>query len=47
MLQEYGCEAVRYKGLEYYDVESNVVMLSFDGKQLCDCLLYTSDAADD
>ena len=36
VLQEYGCEAVRYKGLEYYDVESNVVMLSFDGKELCD-----------
>lgn len=36
MLQEFGCEAVRYHGLEYYDVESNVVMLYFDGKQLCD-----------
>lgn len=36
VLQEYGCEAVRYHGLEYYDVESNVVMLYFDGKQLCD-----------
>ena len=35
-LQEFGCEAVRYHGLEYYDVESNVVMLYFDGKQLCD-----------
>lgn len=34
MLQEFGCEAVRYHGLEYYDVESNVVMLYFDGKQL-------------
>lgn len=35
-LQEFGCEAVRYHGLEYYDVENNVVMLYFDGKQLCD-----------
>lgn len=35
-LQEFGCEAVRYHGLEYYDVESNVVMLYFDGETLCD-----------
>ena len=50
-LQEFGCEAVRYHGLEYYDVESNVVMLYFDGKQLCDnpdyCLLYTSPSPRD
>lgn len=35
-LLESGCEAVRYQGLEYYDVDSNVSMLYFDGKQLCD-----------
>lgn len=45
VLQEYGCEAVRYKGLEYYDVESNVVMLSFDGKQLCDNPDYVPESA--
>lgn len=42
-LQEFGCEAVRYHGLEYYDVESNVVMLYFDGKQLCDNPDYVSE----
>ena len=35
-LLESGCEAVRYQGLEYYDVDSNVSMLYFDGKTLCD-----------
>ena len=45
VLQEYGCEAVRYKGLEYYDVESNVVMLSFDGKELCDNPDYVPESA--
>lgn len=45
VLQEYGCEAVRYKDLEYYDVESNVVMLSFDGKELCDNPDYVPESA--
>lgn len=45
VLQEYGCETVRYKGLEYYDVESNVVMLSFDGKELCDNPDYVPESA--
>lgn len=45
VLQEYGCEAVRYKCLEYYDVESNVVMLSFDGKELCDNPDYVPESA--
>lgn len=35
-LLESGCKAVRYQGLEYYDVDSNVSMLYFDGETLCD-----------
>ena len=36
---------VGLKGLEYYDVESNVVMLSFDGKELCDNPDYVPESA--
>lgn len=36
VLQDCGAESVRYQGLEYYDVDSHVSMLTFDGKTLCD-----------
>ena len=42
-LQESGCKSVRYHGLEYYDVESNLGMLYFDGETLCDNPDYVSE----
>ena len=42
VLQDCGAESVRYQGLEYYDVDSHVSMLTFDGKTLCDSPDYVS-----
>lgn len=45
ILQDCGAESVRYQGLEYYDVDSHVSMLTFDGKTLCDSPDYVSEEA--
>lgn len=45
VLQDCGAESVRYQGLEYYDVDSHVSMLTFDGKTLCDSPDYVSEEA--
>lgn len=45
VLQDCGAESVRYQGLEYYDVNSHVSMLTFDGKTLCDSPDYVPKEA--
>lgn len=45
VLHDCGAESVRYQGLEYYDVDSHVSMLTFDGKTLCDSPDYVSEEA--
>lgn len=45
VLQDCGAESVRYQGLEYYDVDSHVSMLTFDRKTLCDSPEYVPEEA--